>query len=75
MKDDHSTDDPRADGRSINDHGTGDHGSQAPQRPWRQLAEAVLRETDHVKILQLAQDLCDAVDEQVLGHRKKSSDG
>jgi hypothetical protein len=47
----------------------------AAPKPWRQLAEAVLCETDHDKILQLAQELCDAVDEQVLGHRKKTGDG
>jgi hypothetical protein len=47
---------------------------QPVPRPWRQLAEAVLRETDHDKVLQLAQELCDAVDEQVLGHRKKTGD-
>jgi hypothetical protein len=65
MTDDHSTDEHVTDGQST----------QPAHRPWRQLAEAVLRETDHDKILQLAQELCDAVDEQVLGHRKKTDDG
>jgi hypothetical protein len=65
MTDDHSTD----------EHVTGGQNAQPAHRPWRQLAEAVLRETDHDKILQLAQELCDAVDEQVLGHRKKTDDG
>ena len=69
MTDDHTTDDRRTD-----DHVIGDHSTQPSHRPWRQLAEAVLRETDRDKILQLAQELCDAVDEQVLGHHKKSSD-
>jgi hypothetical protein len=70
MTDDNSTDDRRTD-----DHMVGDRSTQPAHSSWRQLAEAVLRETDHDKILQLAQELCDAVDEQVLGHRKKSSDG
>ena len=67
--------DRRADSRPIDDHATGDHSTKPAHRPWRQLAEAVLRETDHAKIVELAQELCDAVDEQVLGHRNKSSDG
>jgi hypothetical protein len=37
-----------------------------PRKTWRDLAEAVLRETDHDRILELAQQLCDAVDEQLL---------
>lgn len=64
MTEDNRTDNPEERGRP-----------QRAQRPWRQLAEAVLQETDHDKILELAQELCDAVDEQVLGHRKKTSDG
>jgi hypothetical protein len=63
------------DDHSLADRRTDDHTSKPAHRPWRQLAEAVLRETDHEKILELAQELCDAVDEQVLGHRKKTSDG
>jgi hypothetical protein len=70
MTDDHSLEDRRTDV-----HGTDDHSTQPAHRPWREIAEAVLRETDHEKILELAQELCDAVDEQVLGHRKKTSDG
>jgi len=67
MTDDHSLADRRSD-----DGSTDAHSSQPAHRPWRQLAEAVLLETDHDKILELAQELCDAVDEQVLGHRKKT---
>jgi hypothetical protein len=74
MADDHTPDDHTADDRRIDDHGMGDH-NQPAHRPWRQLAEAVLRETDHDKIVELAQELCEAVDEQVLGHRKKTNDG
>jgi hypothetical protein len=70
--DDHTADDRRTDDRRIDDHSTGD---QPAHRPWRQLAEAVLHETDHDKIVDRAQELCDAVDEQVLGHRKKTNDG
>ena len=58
----------------TDDHFSGNHNpkNQSPvQRPWRDLAEAVLKETDHEKLLELAQELCDAVDEQVLGHRSK----
>jgi len=40
--------------------------SSKTQRPWREIAAAVLRETDNGKILELARQLCDAVDEQVL---------
>lgn len=67
MTDYHSTDD-----RHSDDHSLGSDNIQPAHRPWRQLAEAVLRETDHDKILELAQELCDAVDEQVLGNRKKT---
>lgn len=51
-----------------------DNIAQPPRKSWRQLAEEVLRETDHDKILQLAQELCDAVDEQLLhtGKGKKA---
>jgi hypothetical protein len=73
-KDEHSPYEHRTDYRGADDLSLGDQGSQPSHRPWRQLAEAVLRETDHEKILELAQELCDAVDEQVLGHRKKTSD-
>jgi hypothetical protein len=72
MTDDQSTDD-----RSTNNVTPVHGGNQTPQpthRPWRQLAEAVLRETDHNKIVELAQELCDAVDEQVLGHGKGRDD-
>jgi hypothetical protein len=60
------------DDHSLADRRTDDHTAEPTHRPWRQLAEAVLRETDHDKILELAQELCDAVDEQVLGIRKKT---
>ena len=46
--------------------------SQSQAKPWRQIAEEVLRETDHDKILELAEELCDAVDKQVLRGRRKS---
>jgi hypothetical protein len=45
---------------------TEDNVAQPCSKSWRELAEAVLRETDHDKILALAQELCDAVDEQLL---------
>ena len=70
MADDQSTKDDR-----THHDGEVDRTIPVAPKPWRQLAEAVLRETDHDKVLQLAQELCDAVDEQVLGHRKKTSDG
>jgi len=60
MTEDHTMDDRRA----------GDPHPPLAPKPWRQLAEELLRETDHDKILELAQELCDAVDEQVLGRRK-----
>ena len=40
--------------------------AQPHGKSWRELAEAVLRETNHDKILILAQELCDAVDKQLL---------
>jgi hypothetical protein len=46
----------------------------APLRPWRELAEAILRETDSEKVLDLAQQLCDAVDAQVLRQPNKTTD-
>ncbi len=49
--------------------------TQPPRKPWRQLAEEVLRETDHDKILALAQELCDAVDEQLLRQGKGKKTG
>jgi hypothetical protein len=51
-----------------------DNVTQPPRKPWRELAEAVLRETDHDKMLELAQELCDAVDEQPL-HQGKGKGG
>jgi hypothetical protein len=45
-----------------------------PLRPWRELAEEILRETDGEKVLQLAQQLCDAVDAQVLRPQNKTTD-
>jgi len=53
---------------------TDDNVVRAPRKSWRELAEAVLRETDNDKILELAQELCDAVDEQLLrsGRGKKA---
>jgi hypothetical protein len=53
---------------------TEDNVAQSRSKSWRELAEAVLRETDHDKILVLAQELCDAVDEQLLqtGKGKKA---
>lgn len=53
---------------------TDDRATPPPRKNWRELAEAVLRETNHDKILELAQELCDAVDEQLLhsGKQKKS---
>jgi hypothetical protein len=45
--------------------------NQSQIKPWRQIAEEVLRVTDHEKILELAQELCDAVDQQVLQGRRK----
>jgi hypothetical protein len=69
MADDQSTNDRSTDNLTPG-HG-GSPTTQPTHRPWRQLAEAVLRETDHNKILELAQELCDAVDEQVLGRGKK----
>jgi hypothetical protein len=45
---------------------TEDNVAQSRSKSWRELAEEVLRETDHDKILALAQELCDAVDEQLL---------
>jgi hypothetical protein len=69
MADDQSTNDRSTDNLTPG-HG-GSPTTQPTHRPWRQLAEAVLSETDHNKILELAQELCDAVDEQVLGRGKK----
>ncbi len=69
MTDDHSDD------HSKDKRAAGGQNLQPAHRPWRQLAEAVLRETDSDKILRLAQELCDAVDEQVVGNRKKPGDG
>ncbi len=54
---------------------TDDNVIQPPRKPWRELAEAVLRETDHDKILELAQELCDAVDEQLLHQGKGTKSG
>ena len=54
---------------------TDDNVTQPPRKPWRELAEAVLRETDHDKILELAQELCDAVDEQLLHQGKGTNTG
>lgn len=53
---------------------TDDNVTEPPRKTWRELAEAVLRETDHDKILELAQQLCDAVDDQLLhtGRGKKA---
>jgi len=53
---------------------TGENVTPLPRKTWRELAEAVLRETDHDKILELAQELCDAMDEQLLhtGKGKKA---
>jgi hypothetical protein len=45
-----------------------------PRKPWRELAEAILRETDSEKVLELAEQLCDAVDEQILRQQKTTSD-
>jgi hypothetical protein len=45
-----------------------------PFRPWRELAEAILRETDNDKVLELAQQLCDAVDAQILRPQNKATD-
>lgn len=47
--------------------------SQPPVKPWRQLAAEVLQESDHEKLLQLARELCKAMDEQVLQGRKKTT--
>jgi hypothetical protein len=54
-----------------------DQGTAPLRKSWRDLAEAVLRETDHDKIVELAQELCDAVDEQLLhtGRTKKGGTG
>ncbi len=52
------------------DRRAGDRHTPLAPKPWRQLAEELLRETEHHKILELAQELCDAVDEQVLGRHK-----
>jgi len=60
MTEDHTIDDRRA----------GDPHTPLAPKPWRQLAEELLRETNHDKVLELAQELCDAVDEQVLGRHK-----
>jgi hypothetical protein len=53
---------------------TEDNVAQPRRKSWRELAEEVLRETDHDKILALARELCDAVDEQLLqtGRVKKA---
>jgi hypothetical protein len=45
---------------------TNDKVTPSPRKSWRELAQAVLNETDHDKILELAQQLCDAVDKQLL---------
>jgi hypothetical protein len=58
------------DDRPTDDCRAGDPHTPLAPKPWRQLAEELLRETDHDKILELAQELCDAVDEQVLGRHK-----
>jgi len=70
--DDHCADDHAPVHRAADNPRADDHSAQTVHRPWRQIAEAVLKETDHEKILRLAQELCDAVDEQVLGRRGKT---
>ncbi len=72
MTDDNRTDDYFTDNHNPKNQSAGEGGTRPVHRPGRQLAEAVLRETDHDKILKLAQELCDAVDEQVLGYRRKT---
>lgn len=54
---------------------TEDNVAKPRGKSWRELAEAVLRETDHDKILALAQELCDAVDEQILHSGKVKKTG
>jgi hypothetical protein len=54
---------------------TDDNVTPPPRKPWRELAEKVLRETNHDKILELAQELCDAVDEQLLHQGKGKKTG
>jgi len=74
MADNNRTDDHtpayQAAGKSL----AGDHSDHTVQRSWRELAAAVLQATDHDKVLRLAQELCDAVDEQVLGRRRKTEE-
>ncbi len=64
------TEDHPIDGRPKDDRRAGDPHTPLAPKPWRQLAEELLRETNHDKVLELAQELCDAVDEQVLGRHK-----
>ncbi|HET9407510.1 MAG TPA: hypothetical protein VFO39_09755 [Candidatus Sulfotelmatobacter sp.] len=42
------------------------HRDSKSQRPWREIASDVLRESDHHRIVELAKELCDAIDDQVL---------
>jgi hypothetical protein len=46
-----------------------------PANPGGKLAQAVLNETDHDKILELAQQLCNALDEQLLRAGKRPNTG
>jgi hypothetical protein len=54
---------------------TDDKVTPPSRKSWRELAQAVLNETDHDKIVELAQQLCDAVDEQLLRTGKGGKPG
>jgi hypothetical protein len=43
--------------------------------PWRDLAQALLSETDQTRILELASQLAEAIESQVLTTRKSASPG
>jgi hypothetical protein len=52
---------------------TQDSDSPKPLPPWRDIAQALLAETDQAKMLQLASQLAEAIERQVLIRKPASA--